>query len=239
MHSDSAPVDSAAKTAAGKRRPRGPRWERRKDSRPSELLDAALEIFVERGYAAARLEDVAAKAGVSKGTLYLYYDNKEELFKAVVRRSIAPLIAETREMIERSDKDSEALLAQFLQTWWARYGGTRLAGITKLVIGEAGNFPEMARFFNAEVVGGNHELITMILRRGVARSDFREIDVDAVARCVMAPLVLRSIWANSIEPCCGSAGTIDPQRFLAHHLDMLLRALRAEPAASTTTVDEP
>ena len=118
MHPDSAPADSAAKLPAGKRRARGPRWERRKDSRPSELLDAALEIFVERGYAAARLEDVASKAGVSKGTLYLYYDNKEELFKAVVRRRSRRCSARTREMIEQSDKDSETLLAQFLHTWW-------------------------------------------------------------------------------------------------------------------------
>jgi AcrR family transcriptional regulator len=238
MHPDSAPADPAAKTAAATRRPRGPRWERRKDSRPSELLDAALEIFVERGYAAARLEDMASKAGVSKGTLYLYYDNKEELFKAVVRRSISPLIAETREMIEHSEKDSEALLAQFLHTWWTRYGGTRLAGITKLVIGEAGNFPEMARFYNGEVVSGNHELITMILRRGVARREFREIDVDAVAHHVMAPLVLRSVWANSIEPCCGG-GAMDPHQFIAHHLDMLLRALRAGPATRTPIANEP
>ena len=241
MSSASAPAhlsEPAVASALAKRRPRGPRWERRKGSRPSELLDAALEIFVERGYAAARLEDVAAKAGVSKGTLYLYYDNKEELFKAVVRRSIAPLIAETREMIERFDKDSETLLAEFLHTWWTRYGGTRLAGITKLVIGESGNFPEMARFYNGEVVSGNHELITMILKRGVARGEFREIDVDAVAHHVMAPLVLRSIWVNSIEPCCGGAGAMDPQRFIAHHLDMLLRALRETPAARTINASE-
>ena len=219
------------KPAATSRRGRGPRWERRKDSRPAELLDAALDAFVERGYAAARLEDVAARAGVSKGTLYLYYANKEELFKAVVRRSIAPLIAETREYIERSQKDSETLLGEFIDIWWKRYGGTRLAGITKLVIGEAGNFPEMARFYNGEVVSGNHELITMILRRGVARGEFRDIDVDAVAHHAMAPLVLKSIWVNSIEPCCGNANLLDPQHFLAHHLDMLLRALRAAPRA--------
>ena len=97
----------------------------------------------------------------------------------------------------------------------------------------------MARFYNGEVVSGNHELITMILKRGVARNEFREIDVDAAAHHVMAPLVLRSIWANSIEPCCGGVGAMDPQRFLAHHLDMLLRALRADPAARKTTVDEP
>jgi AcrR family transcriptional regulator len=237
MQPDSAPADPAAKPPA-KRRLRGPRWERRKDSRPSELLEAALAIFVERGYAAARLEDVAAKAGVSKGTLYLYYANKEELFKAVVRRSIAPLIAETRGIIESSDDDSETLLGRFLEIWWTRYGGTRLAGITKLVIGEAGNFPEMARFYNGEVVSGNHELITMILKRGVARREFREIDVDAVAHHVMAPLVLRSIWANSIEPCCGSAGELEPQQFIAHHLDMLLRALRRDPSQGTTSASE-
>jgi AcrR family transcriptional regulator len=181
---------------------------------------------------------VAAKAGVSKGTLYLYYANKEEIFKAVVRRSITPLIEETRQIIEQSNEDSEALLARFLDIWWARYGGTRLAGITKLVVGEAGNFPEMARFYNGEVVSGNHELITMILRRGVARKEFREIDVDAVAHYVMAPLVLKSIWANSIEPCCGGADALDPKHFLAHHLDMLLRALREAPGARATNTSE-
>jgi AcrR family transcriptional regulator len=237
MQPDSAPVDPDVKPPA-KRRLRGPRWERRKDSRPSELLEAALGIFVERGYAAARLEDVAAKAGVSKGTLYLYYANKEELFKAVVRRSIAPLIAETRGIIECSNDDSETLLARFLEIWWTRYGGTRLAGITKLVIGEAGNFPEMARFYNGEVISGNHELITMILKRGVARREFREIDVDAVAHHVMAPLVLRSIWVNSIEPCCGNAGVLEPRQFIAHHLDMLLRALRRDPPAGETSASK-
>ena len=226
MPADAPAPLSSPKAPSATRRARGPRWERRKDSRPAELLDAALDAFVERGYAATRLEDVAARAGVSKGTLYLYYANKEELFKAVVRRSIAPLIAETREHIERSQADSESLLGEFLDIWWTRYGGTRLAGITKLVIGESGNFPEMARFYNGEVVSGNHELITMILRRGVSRGEFREIDVDAVAQHAMAPLVLRSIWANSIEPCCGAANLLDPQHFLAHHLDLLLRALR-------------
>ncbi len=230
MQSEATSQPPSAKPPATKRRARGPRWERRKDSRPSELLDAALDTFVERGFAAARLEDVAARAGVSKGTLYLYYANKEELFKAVVRRSIAPLIAETRELIQRSAKDSESLLGEFLDIWWTRYGGTRLAGITKLVVGEAGNFPDLARFYNREVVSGNHELITMILQRGVDRGEFREIDVDAAAHHVMAPLVLKSIWLNSIEPCCG-AGKLDPQLFLAHHLDMLLRALRAAPRA--------
>ena len=229
-----API-APSQAEAPARRPRGPRWERRKESRPSELLEAALEIFVERGYAAARLEDVAGRAGVSKGTLYLYYANKEELFKAVVRTSIAPLIAQTREVIESSTQDSAALLGEFLRIWWTRYGGTRLAGITKLVVGEAGNFPEMARFYNEEVVSGNQELITFILKRGMSRGEFRRLDVDAVAHSVMAPLVLKSIWANSIEPCCGSVATMDPDTFIAHHLDMVLRSLRAAPQGKERT----
>ncbi len=229
------PNRHAAPEKAPERRPRGPRWERRKESRPSELLEAALEIFVERGYAAARLEDVAARAGVSKGTLYLYYANKEELFKAVVRTSIAPLIAQTREVIESSSQDSETLLGEFLQIWWTRYGGTRLAGITKLVVGESGNFPEMARFYNEEVVSGNQELSTFILKRGMSRGEFRRLDVDAVAHSVMAPLVLKSIWANSIEPCCGGVATMDPDTFIAHHLDMVLRSLRAAPPGRERT----
>ena len=67
---------------------------RRKEARPSELLEAALELFVEKGFAATRLEDVASRAGVSKGTLYLYFENKDALFKAVVQEGIIPVIAE-------------------------------------------------------------------------------------------------------------------------------------------------
>ncbi|MGE0802122.1 MAG: TetR/AcrR family transcriptional regulator [Lautropia sp.] len=225
-----APAGSAAAavSAPPARRPRGPRWERRKDSRPSELLDAALDLFVERGYAAARLDDVAARAGVSKGTLYLYYANKEELFKAVVRASIVPLLQEFRAEIEHDDRSAEVLLAGYVDAWWTRFGSTRLAGIIKLIIGEAGNFPEVARFFDSEVVSGNHELVTLILRRGVERGEFRDIDVDLVAHSVMAPLVMKSIWANSIEPCC-TVARVEPARFVRHHLDLLLRSLRRAP----------
>ena len=231
MPPEAAPPTVTAAIGKTPRRLRGPRWERRKDRRPSELLDAALEIFVERGYSAARLDDVAARAGVSKGTLYLYFANKEELFKAVVRVSILPLIDETRQSIQQSESSAETLLAEFIDIWWTRFGGTRLAGITKLVIGESGNFPEMARFYNDEVVRGNHELITMILRRGVERGEFRTIDIDVVAHHVMAPLVLKSIWANSIDNCCGATAALEPRYFIRHHLDLLLRALRADPPA--------
>lgn len=212
-------------------RGRGPRWERRKESRPSELLDAALDVFVERGFASARLDDVAARAGVSKGTLYLYYDNKEELFKAVVRQTILPLIAQFREAIEQSDQSGSQLLQEFVWSWWTQFGNTRLAGIAKLCIGEAGNFPEVAQFWNEEVIASNNELLTMILARGIDTGEFRPVDVESMVHQVMAPLVLKAIWRQSIESCCVSGASLDPERFIVHHLDILLRGLGAEPPA--------
>src|SRR5688500_5228440 len=104
-----------------------PRWTRRKDARPQELLAAALDHFVERGYAATRLEDVARQAGVSKGTLYLYFTNKEELFKAVVRESLLPELGQAEDIIAAFTGDTRDLLAQFIRMWWERIGETKLS----------------------------------------------------------------------------------------------------------------
>ena len=101
-----------------------PRWERRKDARPQELLAAALDLFVERGFAATRLDDVAAQAGVSKGTLYLYFANKEELFKAVVRENMLPALGEGEEAIEKCDGNSADLFRDIMLGWWERIGAT-------------------------------------------------------------------------------------------------------------------
>ena len=118
-----------------------PRWARRKEARPQELLAAALEQFVERGYAATRLEDVARRAGVSKGTLYLYFANKEELFKAVVRENIVPVIGEAEQAIDGYAGHSATLFREIMLGWWQRIGDTPLSGIGKLMIAESGNFP--------------------------------------------------------------------------------------------------
>src|SRR5690348_16342731 len=113
-----------------------PRWERRKDARPQELLAAALDLFVERGYASTRLEDVAKRAGVSKGTLYLYFENKEELFKAVVRENIVPAIGDGEDIIAGFEGNSAELLRCVLMGWWERIGETKASGITKLMMSE-------------------------------------------------------------------------------------------------------
>ena len=143
-----------------------PRWERRKDARPQELLAAALDLFVERGFASTRLEDVAKRAGVSKGTLYLYFENKQELFKAVVRDNIVQSIGEAEDSMAASDSSSAELLRSMMMQWWEEFGATKLAGLTKLMLAEANNFPELAQFYNEEVVTRGNALIVSTSRPG-------------------------------------------------------------------------
>ncbi len=231
--SDPAPLETSftepadAATGAGRR---GPRWERRKASRPSELLQAALEVFVERGFSSARLDDVASRAGVSKGTLYLYFDNKEELFKAVVRHSILPLIDEFRTSMQASEASSGELLGQYLHAWWTRYGSTHLSGVAKLCVAESGNFPEVARFWRDEVIGANNALVAGILRRGIDRGEFRVVEIEPMVHLIMAPLVLKTLMRDSFDVCCPGSAGLDPQDLIGHHLDLLLHALAAGAA---------
>ena len=213
---------------------RSPRWERRKGARPGELLDAALDLFVEKGYAATRLDDVAARAGVSKGTLYLYYASKEDLFKAVVRQNIVPLIEAFERDVASSNATSAEQLGDFFRRWWSSFGATRLPGIAKLVVGEAGNFPELARFFQQEVVLRNAMLLRSIIERGIRQGEFRPVDIDACLHLWISPMVMRALWEHSILPCCPPGLEVPIERFLATHLDFVLGALapRAQPGQS-------
>lgn len=215
-----APIDAAAGA------PPTPRWERRKERRPAELLAAALESFVEHGYAATRLDDIASRAGVSKGTLYLYFANKEELFKALVRENIVSLLERFRAEVALSEQPSEALIGHFLYRWWSEFGATPLAGIAKLIMAEAGNFPEVARFFHEEVIEPNAALLGSILARGIARGEFRPVDVEAAAHLWIAPLVMKAIWSHSFDRCGLSCAQLEPQPLIDAHLELILRALR-------------
>lgn len=200
-----------------------PRWTRRKEARPEEITAAALDLFVERGFAATRLEDVAARAGVSKGTLYLYFANKEELFKAVVREALVARLVEFRSQIENYQGSTFELLPLMMKTWWERIGSTRISGIPKLILSEARNFPEIAQFYVAEVVRPGRETVEAVIRRGIARGEFREVDVESVAHLFVAPMILVSMWRNALEPC--SDERIDPLALLQTHVEMLQRGL--------------
>jgi len=200
-----------------------PRWTRRKEARPEEITAAALELFVERGFAATRLEDVAARAGVSKGTVYLYFANKEELFKAVVREGLVSPIAEMKGLVAQYPGSSFDLLRLLIHGWWDKVGATRLSGIPKLLLGESGNFPELVRFYLAEVVEPGLEVMTAIVHRGIARGEFRPLNPEDAAFLIGAPLLQMMLWRTALEP--QSMRKIDAGRYLETHLDMLRHSL--------------
>lgn len=200
-----------------------PRWERRKDARPQEVLAAALDLFVERGYAATRLDDVAARAGVSKGTLYLYFSSKEDLFKAVVREHVVPVLGEAEDTLASYQGSSADLFRDLMLGWWERIGNTRLAGISKLMMAESGNFPDLAAFYHEEVIRRGDALIVGMLERGVASGEFRKIDAQAMKDVIAAPVLMLMLWKHSFGACRGAS--IDPGTYLNSFIDLCLRGL--------------
>ena len=207
-----------------------PRWSRRKEARPQELLSAALDLFVERGYAATRLDAVAARAGVSKGTLYLYFANKEELFKAVVRENLLPVLDEAEEVFAGHAGSSASLLRAFLYGWWERIGQTPLAGLPKLIMAESGNFPEVARFYHDEVVARASAFIVGLLERGIRSGEFRPIDPVQAQQVIVAPMLMLMMWTHSNTIC--QLTPIVPESYLECLFDLLQHGLLAAPAGA-------
>src|SRR3954463_16675267 len=174
---------------------------RRKEARPGELLDAALDLFVEKGFAATRSEEVAARAGVSKGTLFLYFPSKEELFKAVVRHNMCGRFAEWQEEFETFEGTTAEMVRYCMRVWWERIGATRASGITKLMISEARNFPELAAFYQQEVIRPGTDLVKRILQRGIARGEFAPIDVEYAVFGIVAPMIFLIMMKHSLGAC--------------------------------------
>jgi AcrR family transcriptional regulator len=198
--------------------------QRRKDARPQELLDAALDLFVERGFAATRSEDVAARAGVSKGTLYLYYPSKEELLKEVIRHHVINPIAEGVQLIREFKGGTPELLAFVLSLWWERIGETRASGIVKLMTSEVRNFPEIAQFYVDEVVAPSNQMLAQVIQRGVDRGEFRDVNVVEVVHALVGPLVFLALNKHSLG-ACSAAFMLEPKVVIAALVDMVLFGL--------------
>lgn len=208
-----------------------PRWERRKDARPQELLAAALDLFVERGYAATRLDDVASRAGVSKGTLYLYFTNKEELFKAVVRENIIPIVDEAEDIVEGHAGSSAELFREIIMGWWERMGNTKLSGITKLMLAESNNFPEVAQFYHTEFISRANAMIVRMIERGISRGEFRSVDVKHTMNVVCAPMLMLMMSKHSFGIC--NIEPISAEDYLNSFIDLVLHGLLSDrPAAA-------
>lgn len=208
--------------------------QRRKHARPQQLLDAALQLFVEKGFSATRSDEVAARAGVSKGTLYLYFPSKEELFKAVVRSNISALIAEGQAVAERFEGSSAQLLRLLMQTWWQRIGDTRAGGICKIVITEARNFPELAQFYVDEVVRPAQQLVRQALARGVEHGEFRAVPLDEATYALIAPLLFQALYRHSLGHCGAADSLPSAARLIDTQLELLLHGLQPRTGRAAT-----
>ena len=208
--------------------------ERRKEARPGELLDSALDLFVEKGFAATRVEEVAARAGVSKGTLFLYFQSKEDLFKAVVRENISGRFKEWSEEYETFEGTTAEMVRYCMNVWWDRVGATKASGITKLMMSEATNFPDLAAFYQQEVIQPGQALIRRILQRGIDRKEFRPLDLDYAVYSVIAPMIYLMIAKHSTGVCVSNDIEIDPKRYITAQLNAMLYGMSIVPQQTPT-----
>ena len=205
------------------------RWRRRKQARPGEIAAAALELFIERGFAVTRLDDVARRAGVTKGTVYLYFKNKDALFRAAVRTFVLPELERAEEQVAEFKGDTRQLVRELVHRWWDIVGESQLCGIPKLVIAEARNFPDLARYFVNRVVRRARRLFASVIERGIGRGEFRSCDVNHAARVLTAPLVFAAIWERSLRSY--DRDPYDVRRYLDVHIETFLSGLSKRTAS--------
>jgi AcrR family transcriptional regulator len=201
-------------------------WSRRKQARPGEILDAALTVFAEKGFAAARMEDIAAAAGVTKGTIYLYFPSKEEVFKSLARLHVGDTLTKATEQAAQFDGSVRDFLGVMIATMAEKLERSPIAVLPKIIISESGNFPELARFWRAEVIDKALGMIAGVIAKGVARGELREVPPEYVARLCVAPVIMSVIWRTVLSPT--DVVPFDYRKFLALHLDVFLRGLAPE-----------
>jgi AcrR family transcriptional regulator len=171
-----------------------PKWRRCPEDRPSQIIKAALEVFGECGLANARLQDIADRAGVSKGTIYLYFPNKEELFREMIRQTAVAAIERAEDAVVSGTPGTQLLA--FMRGYWAFVRSPVFITIYRLVLGELHQFPDLAEFYASEVVARGQKLLSGIISRGIEAGEFREIDPMVAARMLVAIIVMNGIWRD-------------------------------------------
>ncbi|HUO98960.1 MAG TPA: TetR/AcrR family transcriptional regulator [Rhizomicrobium sp.] len=202
-------------------------WNRRKQARPGEILEAALSVFAEKGYAAARMEDIAVKAGVTKGTIYLYFPSKEEVFKSLARQHVGDTLRDAIVQARDYQGSVRDFLAMMITIMSAKIESGHVAVLPKIIIAESGNFPELARFWREEVIDKALGMLSGVIASGQARGEVRaDVLPEYVARLCVAPFVMSIIWRTVIAPT--DKVPFDYRKFLSLHLDVLMRGLAPE-----------
>ncbi len=200
-----------------------PKWRRRADARPSEIVQAAYQVFSEKGFASARLDDIARRAGVSKGALYLYFETKQDLFKAVVKDAVAPNIGTIEAFALGFPGPVEQLLRLMMPRIAELANQSGIGKVIKMVIGESGNFPEIARIWHDDVIAKGLGVLIKVIEQGQARGEIRAGDARQHALSIIGPLLTAVIFRETFVPA--GAKPFDIPSLMQQHLDNVLPGL--------------
>jgi AcrR family transcriptional regulator len=210
--------------------PTSPKWRRRAEARPAEIVQAAYQVFSEKGFAAARLDDIAQRAGVSKGALYLYFDNKQAVFEAVVKDAVAPNIGAIEQMALAFPGSFEQLIRMVAPRIADVAASANIGKVLKMVVGESGNFPEIARIWHDDVVARGVGLMTALIEKAQARGEVRAGDPRNFAVSIISPMLVGVIFRETFVPV-GAKG-FDIPALMQQHLDTVLPGLLAGRSAT-------
>ena len=204
-----------------------PRWRRRSDARPAEIAEAALELFVEHGFAGTRMEAIARRAGVTKGTLYLYFPGKEDLFRAVVTQNVLPNLELIERLAAEHTGSAAELLGLLVRRSWELMQTSRTRFVPKLLLAEGKNFPELAKFYVEEVVQRVRRIFAGVIERGIASGEFREVNAITASKLLLAPLHNLTTWRQSLMAFDPVQWDFD--QYVELHIEIFLRGLARNP----------
>lgn len=196
--------------------------ELQKEARRNEIIDAAFAEFTSRGFTSTRLDDVAERAGIGKGTIYLYFDSKESLFEEVVRQNLFPARDAAANLVAEFTGSASELLTLHLQNFYSLLKNEKVPPLMAMVIGEANRFPKLTDFIFREMISKNQEIMKSIIRRGIESGEFRETNIVTYTQILIAPAVISAIWKLQFETIL----PIDLDEFAQTHIDIILNGLK-------------
>ncbi|HSM30043.1 MAG TPA: TetR/AcrR family transcriptional regulator [Woeseiaceae bacterium] len=199
-----------------------PRYRRRKEDRPQEITEAAFAAFAEKGFTATRVEEVARRAGVSKGLLYLYFKTKEELFKAVIRSVVTPRLDALTRTLDSPDSSAEAIIRGPVLDFMKRVPGSPVSVVIRLMISEAPKHPDLVDYYWDNVASRGLAALRQLLERGVANGEFRETAVNELPQLFVAPVMMSIVWGIVFAD-----RSLDTDKLIETHVDMILAYIRA------------
>ena len=202
---------------------RGPKFRRRAGARPDEVLDAALDLFIEKGFAATRVEDIARRAGLSKGAVYLYFASKEAVMEGLVRRAVLPIAQNVLGSVAGLEGDPRVAMSAALRMLSGKLGDPRTLAIPKLIIREVINFPELAAMYRREVLDRVVPVMVGVLERGMEQGYLRRLDAELTVRSVVGPIMAHLVLAEVFEMMPGDG--LAMERLVENHLSVLFDGL--------------